>query len=510
MAAINSAEYREIIRVVQEKTLKRSIDVVMKNQWHEIYETPEMVNMREMPECGRFEIEDSERYPGALCLPDGAELSNMYHGIDPIRLHLELVRNDDYFGLSEDAAREYRKKEAEETSRVLKTYGGVKYGDTISRDIIVPGDMPLWALNYVIQKCFGWQNSHLHQFELSEEQFQKVTNGKSEHFINLVGVAFRSPLMEEDEEFWNDDYENGSFKTWLRKKYTGPYESMCHGEGIWQCRQDLKEMQWRFAYVEVEHCYRKDGYDYYGHLKPISAAEFKKKQAEGSVETHEDDKFGMRATVIKEVYQFDEIPMDVMKHLSERPLNRLLERLSVEEVLALHEKGIDDVIFEGDIVPESFEEFMDEDLQYDIERYQVMDAPDSQPYIGSLTDTIYFNYDFGDNWYVKITGSFGAADLVESGRVTQQELEEAVLTVCSKYKPVCIVQDGLPVLDDVGGMSGFVQFLKGINQKGRKKEEECNDDWNDEYGLYGNKEESLEWAKSLGWSKRKVSNKNLL
>lgn len=108
-----------------------------------------------------------------------------------------------------------------------------------------------------------------------------------------------------------------------------------------------------------------------------------------------------------------------MKWISERPLNRLLERLSVEEVLALHDKGIEDVIFEGDIVPGSFEEFMDEDLQYDTERYQVVDAPNLQPYIGTLTDTLYFNYDFGDNWYVKITGSFGAADLVESKRVTQ-------------------------------------------------------------------------------------------
>ena len=481
VAAVNSADYRERIRVAQEKTLKRSFDLVMKSQWNEMYETSRMANY-----------------------------SKIHHEVNPIRLHLELVRKDDYFGLNGEAAKEYRKKEAEETSRVLKTYGEVKYGDTISRDVIVPGNMPLWALNYVIQKCFGWQNSHLHQFELPEEQFQRVTNGKSECFMKLVGVAFRSPWMEEDEEFWNDDYEDGSFKTWLRKKYTGPYESMCHGEGIWQCRQDMKEMKKRFAYVEVEHCYRKDGYDYYEYLKPISAAEYTKRQAEGAIETHENDKYGMRATVIKEVYQFDEIPMDAMKWISERPLNRILERLPVEEVLALHDIGIDDVIFEGDKAPENFEEFMDEDLQYDIERYQVVDVPNLQPYIGSLTDILYFNYDFGDNWYVKITGSFGAADLVENGRVTQEELEEAVLMVCSKYKPVCIAQDGLPVLDDVGGMSGFVQFLKGINQKGRKKEKEWDDDWSDEYGLYENKQESLEWAKSLGWSKRKVSSKNLL
>lgn len=512
VAAVNSADYRERIRVAQEKTLKRSLDLAMKNQWHEMYKTPAMVSIRDMIESGEIEIEDlgdEERYPGDLCLPDSADFSRLYHGIDPIRLHLELVRKDDYLGLSEDAAVEYRRKEAEETSRVLKTYGEVKYGDTISRDIIVPGDMPLWALNYVIQKCFGWQNSHLHQFELPEEQFQKVTNGDLGCFIDLVGVAFRSPWMEEAEEFWSDDYEDGSFKTWLRKKYTGPYDSMCHGEGIWQCKQDIKEMRKRFAYVEAEHCISKDGYDYYKYLKPINEEEYKKRQAQGSVERHEDDIFGMRVIVKKEVYQFDEIPLEAMKRLSQRPLNQLLERLSVEEVLALHDKGLEDEIFEGDIVPESFEEFMEEELQYDIERYQVVDAPNLQPYIGTLTDTLYFNYDFGDNWYVKITGSFGAADLVESGRVTQDELEAAVLQLLTKYRPVCIAQDGLPVLDDVGGMDGFIQFLKGINQKGRKKEA-WEDDWNEEYGPYGNKQESLEWARSLGWSKRKISNKNLL
>ena len=146
---------------------------------------------------------------------------------------------------------------------------------------------------------------------------------------------------------------------------------------------------------------------------------------------------------------------------------------------------------------------MDEDLQYDIETYQAVDTPNLQPIIGPLTDTLYFNYDFGDNWYVKITGSFGASDLVESGRITQKELEEAVLQLLTKYRPVCIAQDGLSVLDDVGGLDGFVQFLNGINQRGNRKEDTY-DGWSSEYGPYGNKKESLEWAKSLGWSRRKV------
>lgn len=122
---------------------------------------------------------------------------------------------------------------------------------------------------------------------------------------------------------------------------------------------------------------------------------------------------------------------------------------------------------------------------------------------------MHYNYDFGDNWYVRITGSFGAADLVESGRVAQEELEEAVLTVYKTYRPVCIAQDGYPVLDDVGGINGYVMFLKGINQS-KKSDDVDDDEYGNEYGMYEDKQASLEWAKSLGWSKRRVSNKNLL
>lgn len=135
---------------------------------------------------------------------------------------MELMRDD------------FNQAEAEDTTYVLKTYGQVKYGDTISRDVIVPDDMPLWALHYMMQKCFGWQNSHLHQFELPREQFERITDGNAGAYAALMGVIFRSPWMDENEEFWNDDYESGSFKTWIRRKYSGPYVSMCHSEGIWQ------------------------------------------------------------------------------------------------------------------------------------------------------------------------------------------------------------------------------------------------------------------------------------
>ena len=69
------------------------------------------------------------RYPGALLLPEGADVSKLHHHIRPIRLHMELMRDDS--------------SQAEEvkTTYVLQTYGQVTYGDTISRDVIVPDDI---------------------------------------------------------------------------------------------------------------------------------------------------------------------------------------------------------------------------------------------------------------------------------------------------------------------------------------------------------------------------------
>ena len=319
-------------------------------------------------------------------------MSKLHHHIRPIRLHMELMRDDS--------------SQAEEvkTTYVLQTYGQVTYGDTISRDVIVPDDMPLWALHYTIQKCFGWQNSHLHRFELPQGQFERITDGNLGKYMELTGVVFRSPWMDENEGFWNDDYESGSFKTWIRRKYSGPYVSLCHGEGIWQCRQDAKK--------------RESG----------------------------------------EVYAFNDIPIQAAWYISEGSCTQLLERLTVGGIFALHDRGIDDKLVASSFIPQCFEDVMNEELQREIEECLRYDSYAMQPKIRPLTDTLYYNYDFGDNWHVRVTASLGAADLLENGRVSQEELEQAVLLLMEKYRPVCIAQDGCFVLDDVGGMDGFVQF----------------------------------------------------
>ena len=126
---------------------------------------------------------------------------------------------------------------------ILHKYGKVE--KSISRDIIVPADITLHALHYAIQKLFGWQNSHLHHYEFPEQIFNELTGGSFARWCSLAGIYFRFPDEELDDLYWDDDYEpNISFKSWLKRKYKGPY--FYGGIGDYylenQCRvQELKE-----------------------------------------------------------------------------------------------------------------------------------------------------------------------------------------------------------------------------------------------------------------------------
>jgi hypothetical protein len=79
--------------------------------------------------------------------------------ITPVRLHLEL--KDDYLT-------DYQR-------RMFRRYGESISGDSITRDILIPSDMPLHNLHYAIQKLFGWKNSHLRRFYLPEDIYNKLT-----------------------------------------------------------------------------------------------------------------------------------------------------------------------------------------------------------------------------------------------------------------------------------------------------------------------------------------------
>ena len=335
-----------------------------------------------------------------------------------MRLHLEL-RNDYLL--------DYQK-------RMLRRYGESISGDSITRDILIPSDMPLHNLHYAIQKLFGWQNSHLRSFYLPEEIYDKLTGSTVKGWSDLVGILFQPPSEAEEDVFWDDDYERGSFKVWLRKKYTGPYIYGGTMEYPEVARQDVQELLERFRLLEVRESFS----DYMKRAKRDENAEMR---------------------IIKKA-PLIELTLEEMNSslMIDGGTESLLERLEVNKVIAAQGE---DIVSKG---------------------------------LFPITKELIYNYDFGDNWIIKITKYKDCEDLIKNNIIDEYELEEAEDIVLDKHKPVCIHKDGISVLDDVGGLSGFADFL-GVIYEGEDKEEASS---------------ARVWAKSLGWSATKVSNKMML
>lgn len=465
---VNNPKQRQNFNDKEKKDMEQKRDNDLFDQY------PGIVTLRELPEDKESQMPQKIR---------------MY-GEDIYRLHLELIPDipsQEVLGRYEGSSEEY--------VDILRKYGDLKYGRTISRDILVPGGLQLYSLHYVIQRLFGWQNSHLHRFILSEDRMKALCDDNLMKFSDLIGVIFRSPWMDEDEKFWADDYTGGSFRTWLRRKYTDAPVSLCHGESYFKCREDVRKYLEQSVKHGVEQCVADTGSD-------------------------SSNEEGRRRFIREELYEQEERVAEAAKKYGEKAAVRLmnldqkhylgieagdiLERLPIEEVLCFGERkpiGYNgyDVFAEGDRLPMSYDDFMDEDMQDEIETVKEgADEPMNQPFINCVTDELVYDYDFGDGWRVSIKGSCGCEDLIEENRITQEKIDDALLRVYAAYRPVVIARDGNSVFDDVGGPEGYVQFLRGINGLGTDMFD------------YDDSEETLEWAKSLGWSKRRSSNKNFL
>jgi len=338
--------------------------------------------------------------------------------ITPIHLHLEL--KDDYLS-------DYQK-------RMLRRYGESSTGESITRDILIPSDMPLHNLHYAIQKLYGWQNSHLRSFYFPKEIYNKLTGGTVKGWSELVGVLFQPPSEAEHDVFWDDDYQSGSINAWLKKKYTGPYYYGGDMEYLEAAKIDIHELLERFKMIDVSESFA----DY-----------MKRKKKDEDTEI----KILHRAPLI-------ELTLEEMNSsiIIEGGTESLLERLEVDKVIAADSEKIDS----KELFP--------------------------------VTNKLIYNYDFGDNWIITITKKEDCKDLLESNIISNDELEEAYENLLIKHKPVCINNDGISLIDDVGGLSGFADFL-GTIYESEDKEERAN---------------ANTWARSLGFSTKKISNKMML
>lgn len=302
----------------------------------------------------------------------------------------------------------------------------IKYGkvrESISRDILVPSSITLHALHYVIQKAFGWQNSHLHHFELPEETYRTLTGGMFRRWGELCGIFFRMPTEDFEDLYWDDDYDGTkSFRNWLRKKYCGPYSYGGYSELYLECQKELLTF--------YQHCPKVD--------IRVSFETFRKNPDGKMIEKRISPK---EATI-------DELQRSVDFGGN---LQSLLERLTLADIMYLgNETAFPDL------------------------NAQLVEAV-------PVTDELLYLYDYGDGWEVEIT------------YVEDSEEATAHPEVAAEEKPLCVALDGLNVMDDVGGISGYCDFLHNLHSNDPDEAE----------GL-------REWARMQGWTGRSQKPEKLL
>lgn len=364
----------------------------------------------------------------------------------------------------------------EEEMQILKKYGTVK--KSISRDILVPSDITLHALNYAILRMFGWQNGHLHNFSLPENVFKELTENKFLTWSEMAGIYFRFPTENYEDIYWDDDYREGeSIKSWMRRKYTGPYRYKGYGEHYLINQMEVERMFSRWEEITVHE------FDFGAEKQPEP---YNVKLSE--------------ATIDQVIHTF----CNVMCH-------ELVERLKVSDVLCL--KNSEEVDF-SDIrkdvksklsncrIHDAIEDYhskrfgsFKQEREF-LESYNISVLP--------ITEQLIYSYDYGDGWEVLIT----CEDIYENSDTgawigangdEMNSFADSLEEVLAKHRPICIDKDGIELVDDVGGIGGFCRMLRTVYEIDIYNEEDMQE-----------REEMLGWAEMMGWTGRRISPKQTL
>lgn len=379
----------------------------------------------------------------------------------------------------------------------LKKYGKVKEG--ITREVLVPADINLHALHYVIQKAFGWQNSHLHHFYVPKDLFSRLTENNFLKWAGYCGVYFRFPTGDLQDLYWDDDYdESVSVKTWMRKKYTGMYTYNGISEHLMEAKGALQNLIDEHPMMRVS----------------PSFSEW--------MNMNEEEREELK--IHPRVKKIEDVTCDEMRNYfaDEGDLDELLERLKITEILG-EETPIDKL---NALIADANRRFDENDTKADNEYcyWQKMNRLDGNAL--PLTKELIYEYDYGDGWEVRVTlideyysddawdhpnkAGYTTAAVTEeqvfddqtpmykNGDIIEGELHDQIASVITKRRPLCIALDGLPVLDDVGGIYGYCEMLTGIHGEGS------------EHFDYDDPEETREWARMQGWTGRMNKPETLL
>lgn len=415
---------------------------------------------------------------------------------------------------------DYPDPEGEE-KRILQKYGRVK--EHITRDIIVPGDITLHALNYAIQRAFGWQNSHLHHFSMDgdfkKDRLMEMTDNKLVNFLKYCGIYFRLPYDSGDQGFageiyYDEDYEDfESVKSWMKRKYTGPYHYPGTFELYLYSQANAEKLLKECRKIPVM-----QGFDEF-----LKNGKQKERTYTNAEQTDLRNAGLFFNSIIGEI--LERLPLTSV--LTNDPIDwkRIEEKVSVREAekkedikelkqytkklneLSLIIRKLNDIINNSDNITEEDVKFYDEN------RHCRDDAAELYfKYIDLLQKTediqepflneLYYLYDYGDGWEVRITltdsYTVNLEDYINpvitknTGEMTEEE-KEILLKAGRTHSVKCLKYDGLPLCDDAGGVYGYIDFLRQLKE-----------------GAPEEKERMKDWGEIQGWSGRNIRPENLL
>ena len=108
-----------------------------------------------------------------------------------------------------------------EDTEILKKYCGVKYGDTISRDILLPAKMPLASLAFVLMRAFGFTYNHYYKFEGDGVEY-----GTGLYSLEEIAVQGKKSCEDDDNLLYDMyDFPGGSLAAWYKSMYQGDIHS---------------------------------------------------------------------------------------------------------------------------------------------------------------------------------------------------------------------------------------------------------------------------------------------
>ena len=446
---------------------------------------------------------------------------------DIVKLRLELV---DHFGLGK------------EEREILRDYGKAK--DGIIREVLVPGRMTLHAIHYMIQRLFGWQNGHLHHFELPEQIIHGLTEDSAEEWSRLCGVYFRFPEGDDfSDVYWDDDYDNSlSVKSWLKKKYCdGAWYTYSVGDGYLDNLRKVKDFRnWvdedergkkifngrAFSTLKLDDLRSivDIGMDVSHLVERLEIGEFL--YAKGKGGKYSDPKYCREAIA----FLIDEMNDEIHDDLLPEEIDDMREAAQRLRELRLNYQSLEHMSY---FDPERLRKEVKEDprqlmadYKWAIEEMQEVceDYIETwNPEVVQVTDELQYKYDYGDGWTVRITCEEGytseweednfdydsasgdevighillideKATFVDSdGQRVSDEMQTTLENIFYGQKPICIYADGLNVMDDVGGLSGYLNFLETI------------------HGMDQDEARSMRvWARGMGWTGRRSKPENIL